>query len=87
MNCNCKVCLEWNKPIVPFEHYLHVKRWTTEEDERDFKGLTITDMYPFSNYLKGWVEQAVYDIKKYEKEHPEWKELGDKERQEYWEKK
>jgi hypothetical protein len=70
-----------------FEDYLHSKRWTTKEQEDSFIGLTNVDMNTAAGFRQGWVEQAVHDIKKYEKENPEWKELGDKERKEFWRKK
>lgn len=90
MSCNCEVCREWNskaESLTPFDQYLHVKCWTSQEDEDDFKGFTDINMNTGAGFRKGWIEQAVYDVKQYEKEHPEWKKLGDKEREEFWKKK
>lgn len=84
MKCDCKVC---NPEYNPFEQYLHWKRWTSQEEEDNWIGLTNIDMNTGSGYRQCWVESAVYSIKECEKTNPEWKILGDKEREEYWKKK
>ncbi len=62
-----------------FAHYLHLKRWTHEDDRKRIEN------WPES-YQKMWVESALYYVDQYENQHPEWKILGDKEHKEFWDK-
>lgn len=67
-----------------FQHYLHCKRWVIPGDEERVK--LIDEKNTFHAYQKMWIEGALDSIEKYEKAHPEWKVLGDKEHEEFWKK-
>ena len=72
-----------------FEQYLHLKRFTDEKADREWLeslGPLRSPHYgtTYQEYKQIWIESALYYIEQYEKQHPEWKELGDKEREEYW---
>ncbi len=74
-----------------FEHYLHLKRWSNEETDRKWlKSLEepLPNHYgtSFFEFQRMWVESAIYQIDEYEKQYPEWKESGDKERESFWKK-